>query len=40
MEKKRVDVAYNLLGMVFFALLLGMAGMFVYNVLHDIITKH
>lgn len=39
MEKKRIDVAYNVLGMVFFALIVGMAAMFVYNVVHEAI-KH
>jgi hypothetical protein len=40
MEKKRVDLAYSVLGMVFFAIMVGMGAMLVYNVMQNVIGKH
>jgi hypothetical protein len=40
MEKKRINLGYNVLGMVFFGLIVFMGAAILFNLYQDFITKH
>ncbi len=39
-SKKVVDTAYNVIGIVFFGIILFMGVAFVVNLVHDVISRH